>query len=196
MEAVHLKPQLHVIFGPMFSGKTTKLVEELTRFADLGFRVCYINSTIDVRTETALSTHNSSLKLISNKITCQKFSSLNEVEVEKYDVIGIDECQFFSNLQSHVKDWLKHNNKVVIVAGLKADFKGDKFGELVDLIPIAGRCTMLHANCDICILSGNVIDAPHTGRKDLRPSATNVDVGSKNKYMALCNEHFFATFHN
>lgn len=58
--------------GPMWSGKTSKLLSDLTLYADLGLKVLYINHTIDESvTECSsdnITTHNSSFKVISPKI--------------------------------------------------------------------------------------------------------------------------------
>src|SRR5437016_5373645 len=92
-----------IIFGPMFSGKSTRLREEITRFADTGSIPLYINNFIDNRkTESQdqnITTHHSGFKGLSNKVVAIKVKNLSTVDVSEYDVIGIDEGQFFEDLE-------------------------------------------------------------------------------------------------
>src|SRR5579871_3003904 len=65
---------LYIRVGPMFSGKTTWLNGELTQLADKGFSVLKISHSDDIRTnvingDDCGSTHNSSYKFLSEKIT-------------------------------------------------------------------------------------------------------------------------------
>ena len=41
--------QLHIIIGPMFSGKTTELIKRLRRYSAIGKNVLVINSSKDTR---------------------------------------------------------------------------------------------------------------------------------------------------
>ena len=53
----------------------------------------------------------------------------------KYNIIGIDEGQFFTDLIPMVKFWL--NDHDIYVVGLDGDFHMNKFGSILDLIPLA-----------------------------------------------------------
>ena len=41
-------------------------------------------------------------------------------------------------------------NKIIYVSGLDSDFKLNKFGRMLDLIPICDKVTKLNAFCAIC----------------------------------------------
>ena len=92
--------KLDLIIGPMFSHKSSELLDRLVIFAELGLKVLYINHIFDDRnSEHIVSTHNPIMDLkkldkIQN-IDFIHFKSLKGIRKEEYDVIGIDEAQFF-----------------------------------------------------------------------------------------------------
>lgn len=126
---------LHIITGPMFSGKTTTLSSKLTE------KSLYINHSLDTRGNLFYS-HD---KNVSFKVKCVKTDKLTDDLVEGYDVIGVDEAQFFDDIMK-VVDWVE-NGKIVYVAGLHSDYKREKFGKIMDLIPLSDSLTMLKAKC-------------------------------------------------
>jgi thymidine kinase len=65
------------------------------------------------------------------------------------DVILINEGQFFPDLYSVVKDMVE-NKKHVYVCGLDGDFERKKFGQILDLIPIADKIEKLSSLCSLC----------------------------------------------
>ena len=71
------------------------------------------------------------------------------IQIDKYDLIIIDEAQFFNDLVEFTQMCLG-KGKFVIVAGLQADHKGKKFGKIIDLIPFCSDIKRLHAYCKIC----------------------------------------------
>lgn len=56
--------------------------------------------------------------------------------VEQYDVIGIDEGQFYPDLVEMVEQWVEAG-KVVLVAALDGDFRRKPFGRVLELVPNA-----------------------------------------------------------
>ena len=85
-----------------------------------------------------------------------------------YDVIGIDEGQFYSDV-SHlifaknvllannfsVKvvefcDQASHEGKIVIVSALGATYLREGFNSILELIPKAEKIKQLHAICQLC----------------------------------------------
>jgi len=113
---------LKLIPGPMWAGKSTFINSELTVHADLDYTTLYINHSIDnrvtERSDDIVTTHSSSFRELSHKIDKIKVSRLSDVDVDKYDVIGIDEGQFFDDIYEVVIDWVNNHHKTVIVAFL------------------------------------------------------------------------------
>ena len=75
--------------------------------------------------------------LVSNENTILEKS-------KKYNVIGIDEAQFFSNLLVDTCNKLANKGKRVIVAGLDMDFRGKPFGPMPNLMATAEFVSKLH----------------------------------------------------
>ncbi len=184
----------HLIVGPMFSGKSTQLVTKLTTYADIGLSCLYLNSSLDQREtesqDTNVTTHSSQFKGLSSKIIGQKVSLLSSVNIEKYDVVGIDEAQFFSDLDQIVRNWVNIKRKIVIVACLDGDFQMKRFGQVLDLIPISDSIVKLNAYCMKCLQRQEHRQAFFTAKVS---SSTNkqIEIGGKDKYMAVCRKCYF-----
>lgn len=129
-----------IIFGPMFSHKSTRLREKITTLADVGLKVLYINHSKDNRTTEAqdqnITTHHSGFKGLSEKVYSIKVDFLANLDISNYDAIAIDEGQFFTDLEEVVRDWVLKKAKVVIIASLDGDFMMKPFGQAHRLICI------------------------------------------------------------
>jgi thymidine kinase len=97
------------------------------------------------------------------------------------DTIFIEEGQFFTDLYEFVKEAVETFHKEVIVIGLDGDSERNNFGEIYRLYPFADDITKLKALCVSCndgtagIFSKKVVD-----------SGGQVDIGSSDKYIAVC----------
>lgn len=192
---------LYIRIGPMFSSKTTWLNGELTQLADTGFSVVKITHSDDVREDVATcdntgSTHNSSYKSLSAKITCIRASELTNIDVSKFHVIGIDESQFFPNLLKTVEDWVENKGKHVRIVGLDGDFSKRKFGEILDLIPMCDEVVKLHARCQMCLdelkqanFHGNILSIAGPFTRRLGASKEQKVVGGSDEYIPVCRYH-------
>lgn len=159
---------LDIITGPMFSSKTTTLIGRLLSESEIGFKVLYINSTIDDRTNRSFSTHNSLYEdaPIDKKITCLKTDHVLEIMsiAMDFDVIGIDEAQFFDDLYEGVRWLVDVIHKHVIVVGLNGSFKREPFGQILQIDPLSDTHTKLTAWCLECSKSRKRTPAPFTHR--------------------------------
>ena len=176
---------LELVLGPMFSGKTSQLIARLTVYADLGFKVLYVNSNEDTR-NTYFSTHSGTELKTSSSIKMVKCTSLSSLDISKYSVIGIDESQFFDDLVIYVKEWLDLSKHVISV-GLDGDINRKPMGKILDLIPYADTVTKITAKCMICIKSGELKPAPFTIRKD--GQIKDREIGGSDIYIAVCRKH-------
>jgi len=138
---------LDLFIGPMFSGKTTKLIEIYNRCVEENVNVVAINYAADTRYHnTLLSTHDKQM------IPCIQCMKLDEVvrtdHVMNSDVVLINEGQFFPDIHDMVVMLVETYKKHVVVCGLDGDFKRVKFGKLCDLIPFCDTITKLQAVCE------------------------------------------------
>lgn len=171
--------KLHLILGPMYSGKSSNLIRKLLRFESIGKKIYCINSIKDIRTP------NNEIKTHDNiTIPSCKVNYLSEVYIP-YDVkvLGIDEAQFFPDLLNFVKEKLKQKY-IIIIAGLDADYKQEPFGDILKLIPISDSYEKLYAYCKMC---KDETKAPFTKR--IINSQQQILVGANNEYMAVCRDH-------
>lgn len=143
------KGSIEVICGPMFAGKTDELIRKLRRmeYADVSYVV--FKPKIDTRDKNVLSRTGLSQVAIEVNTPYGILEYLMNAQKE-YDVIAIDESQFFNNELVDVCSLLAKHNYVVIVSGLDRDFKGEPFGPIPSLLTHADFVSKLTAICDQC----------------------------------------------
>lgn len=184
-----VKGQLHVITGPMFSGKSEELVKRLRRYKIAGLHVQVFNHAIDTRYAIGKIASHSKQKWKAKGIT--KPEELLAHLHKNTNVIVIDEAQFFSpRLVPVVRDLTKKGIEV-IVAGLDTDFRGEPFGPMPQFLAIAdGEVVKLKAICAVC----RKWNATRTQRllktgKAAPYTEPLIKVGAADSYEARCRNH-------
>eukprot|EP01133_Synstelium_polycarpum_P005881 gene5881-6803_t len=131
----------------MFSGKTTELIRRIKRFNLANKKCLLIKYSKDTRYNNGVN-DSSLLYTHDNAFPC---SELKEAEsrAADFDVIGIDEGQFFADVVPF-SEQLANQGKTVIVAALDGTFQRRPFGSVLDLVPKAENITKLTAVCMIC----------------------------------------------
>mmetsp|Transcript_24835 Transcript_24835/g.53824 ORF Transcript_24835/g.53824 Transcript_24835/m.53824 type:complete len:134 (+) Transcript_24835:3-404(+) len=98
----------------------------------------------------------------------------------EFDVIGIDEGQFFPDIVPFC-DMLASEGKIVVVAALDGTFQRKPFGTVLELIPLAESVCKLTAVCKGCFS-----DAAFTKRLG---AETAVEViGGSEMYLPVCRQ--------
>ncbi len=140
---------IECICGSMFSGKSEELLRRIKRGVIAKQKVLLFKPSIDNRyDENRVSTHNGNSY---DSISIEKSSEiLNFVKDKNYDIIGIDEIQFFDNDIVKVINKLADEGFRVIVAGLDMDFKAEPFHPMPEIMAISEMVTKLHAVCNKC----------------------------------------------
>lgn len=144
---------LELILGPMFSGKTSKILDLYKQCEFSNIPVVVINHTSDKRySETMLSTHD--LKMIPCIQASSLFDAMEIIEIKNKindaTVILINEGQFFNDLYEWTKMMVETNHKEIYICGLDGDFNRNKFGQILDLIPLCDKVTKLKSLCSMC----------------------------------------------
>jgi thymidine kinase len=148
-----MSASLELIIGPMFSGKSTDLVRRLRRHCHAQMRVLAITHSRDTRysSEGAICTHEGAqYKGVS---TDSLYTYLESIKwALEFNVVGIDEAQFFDarDLHDAVDRLLTEKNVRVIVAGLDATYERAPFRAVTDLMSMATRVDKLLAVCQRC----------------------------------------------
>jgi thymidine kinase len=152
----------------------------------VGFKVLYINHNIDNRGDDIFSTHNPQItNTLSDKIKMINTNNLSEVDITTFDVIGVDEAQFFIDL-TPIRDWVDVHHKHVIVASLDADCHRNVFGHILTLVPYCDSIVKLKAHCLKCAAHGKLENAIFTIK--ISNDNTGIDIGGADKYLSVCRQ--------
>jgi thymidine kinase len=187
-----LPGRIEVISGPMFSGKSEELIRRLRRARIARQRVACYKPDIDLRYHrTAIASHGSQTHEACSVTNVDHLKAALFPHLHDYDVIGIDEAQFFDTTITPLIVELVHLGKRVVLAGLDTTFAAEPFHPIPELMAIADDVTKLSAVCMVC---GQ--PAIHTQR--LGQSQELVVVGAAGLYEARCRTHFspFTDEHN
>ncbi len=172
---------IEVICGSMFSGKTEELIRRLKRAKIARQTVEIFKPAVDNRYhETDVVSHDEN----SIRSTPVEASSQILLYANGFDVVGIDEAQFFDDELVVVCNKLAEMGTRVIVAGLDMDYKGKPFGPMPALMATAEYVDKVHA---ICIECGGLAQFSHrtSDQKGL------VVLGDTDRYEPLCRRCYF-----
>ena len=154
---------LELFIGPMFSGKTSKLLEIYKQNVFCNIPIIVINHSADTRYhDTHMSTHDKIMIpciQTSELMPLWNYTTIDEplddtiatyhIRFRDAKVVLINEGQFFEDLYECVIDLLREKKRIYI-CGLDGDFRRRKFGSLLDLIPLCDKVTKLSSLCGIC----------------------------------------------
>ena len=177
---LHRTGWIEVICGSMFSGKTEELIRRLNRAKIARQRIQIFKPAVDKRYhDQNIVSHD------QNSISSIAIESSSEILAlsADYQVIGLDEAQFFFFLFVAVCNQLANAGKRVIVAGLDMDYLGKPFGPIPQLMAMAEFVSKVHAICMVC---GEV--ASHSYR--ISKNKNQVLLGETDLYEARCRHCF------
>ena len=177
-------PNLDIIIGPMFSGKSCELIRKIRLLKVLEKDYLVIKPNIDNRysLRQEIVSHN------LDKEPClmvKYLSEANKFITKDCDTIFIDEAQFFSDLKDFVLTVLEEYKINVILVGLDGDFERKPFGQILDLIPYSDNVIKKKALCKICN-DGTKAIFSHRKIK----SKEQIVVGTKEEYISVCRQHY------
>ena len=171
---------IEVICGSMFSGKTEELIRRLKRAKIANQKIQIFKPSIDSRNNEYIESHDKKrIKSLTVKTSYDVFDIGKD-----FDVVGIDEIQFFDDEIVSVCNSLANKGVRVIAAGLDMDYLGNPFGPMPNLMAIAEYVTKVHA---ICTETGNI--ANYSYRKTKEDSI--ILIGEEEEYEALSREVFY-----
>jgi thymidine kinase len=183
---IRIPPQrggwLEVICGPMFSGKSEEMIRRLRRAEIADQRVVIFKPVIDDRYDAGDVVSHAGARMRAVPI-----SSVTELlwRSHGFDVVGIDEVQFFDAKVVAAALELADGGARVIAAGLDQDFRRLPFGPMPALLSHAEFVDKLQAVCHHCggpaTTTQRLVDgrpAPYSGE--------TVVVGASEQYEARC----------
>ena len=194
---------LQIIFGPMFSGKTSQLIDTINNYiiskkiSNQSTNILVINNSLDNRNINRvknLTTHSDIIKKISDEnvitIDTENLLNIHDDILKNINFIAIDECQFFPDLSPFVRKMLDQK-KDIICSGLIADVKKLKFGQLLDIFPLADNIIQLKSYCVYCKDTYFKTAAFTSSRKkDIPLNNNTIYVSAGEDYQPVCGKHY------
>jgi len=169
--------------GTMFGGKSSALCKLYIQYMKQkrngqSLRILIVKHAIDDRYdgEHYIVTHD------GKKIPCIRISHMRDIAPDEWDVLIIDEGQFFPDLYQWLDMHFQRLDTRVHIAGLNGDKRQRNFGDINLISPFCSREVTHYAMCAVC---GE--DAPFT--KDRSNSSDIISVGGDNKYYTVCHRH-------
>ena len=174
--------KIELIIGPMFSGKSTRLIEQMRKYVYKAKKTIMVKYYADQRysEKSEVVTHD----LIKyDSINCKLLRNSFD-KLKQYDVIGIDEGQFFADLVE-VCEELALMGKTILIAALNGDFRMEPFPVIQRIISKSDKIKLLKAYCFNCHK-----DAKFSLR--IVQSNETVLIGAGEAYKPACREcHVF-----
>lgn len=179
---------LSLIIGCMFAQKTTELLRRVRRYQSIGYRVLVVNYVADTRYgQNRIASHD---KEFESAICVDRLSSLEELVCSgEYQVVVIDEGQFFPDLFENVTSWADQMNIHIVVSGLDGTSDRTPFGDMLRLIPHAEEVERLTAFCAVC-RDGTI--GTYSQYLNGSKSDQSVAVGGAESYRPVCRKHYLA----
>lgn len=182
---------LEVITGPMFAGKTTELIKRIERQIFAKRKAALFKPAIDTRySEDHVVAHNG-LRYEAFVVPTGREGVERIVELSRegaYEVIGIDEVQFFHPSIVGALNELADSGVYVIVSGLNLDFRGEPFEVTRELLVRADNVVYLTAVCTVCGRPATRSQRLINGKPAPRDSPV-ILVGGSESYEARCRLH-------
>ena len=177
-----------MFIGPMFSGKSTELMRQVTRYKSIGKTVLVVNHTHDTRTDDSIKTHDNikhkAIK-VSNLLMLIKKNMLDNI-----DILAIDEAQFFPDLKEFILQ-IERTNIILYMAGLDGDSDRNPFGQILECIPLCDSVVKLRA-LDMIDCDGHT-KAPFSLRIT-DSTNTQIQIGAKESYKAVSRENYLKLY--
>ena len=172
---------ISVICGCMFAQKTTELLRRVRRYQSIGYKVLVVNYVGDNR-------YGREVELAKCVKRLQEVDAL--VRSGNYQVVAIDEGQFFVDLFAYVTSWADELPIHVVVAGLDGTSERTPFGDMLRLLPHAAEVERLTAFCAQCRDGTVGMYSKYVG--EVQKDTNGVAIGGAESYRPVCRKHYLA----
>ncbi len=181
------KNEFIIFVGPMFGGKTTKLLSAVDRYKYQKRDIFAFKPQVDQRyAKEKIVTHwGGKLRadLVSDATEILESLVLNGVSLQDQPVIAVDEAFMLKDAGTVLPKLFK-DGATVIASTLQISSDGTAYPEVAGFMPYATKVEVCPAVCTIC-----GADAHYTekigGRVD-----HGIEVGGAEMYQPRCFEHF------
>jgi len=175
---------LKIIFGAMFSYKTTHLLKDIEQIKLINKPFLTFNYFADTRYGyDIISSHN---KVNENCNMIFKISNIFEhPKYNNAEYIFIDEIQFFKDIVNDIVKMVETDHKNVIICGLYSDANRNLFGELYKLIPYADEIRYYKGLCLKCSDG-----TPSSFTMKNNKNTPDIIIGGDNIFSSVCRYHY------
>ena len=181
------KNEFIVFVGPMFGGKTTKLLSAVDRYKYQKRDIFAFKPQVDQRyAKQKIVTHwGGKLKadLVSDATEILEALTLNGVDLRSQPVVAVDEAFMLKDAGTVLPSLFKAG-ATVIASTLQISSDGTAFPEVAGFMPYATKVEVCPAVCTIC-----GADAHYTEKVGGRIDH-GIEVGGAEMYQPRCFEHF------
>ncbi len=182
--------KLILITGPMFSGKTSRLIELLEREILAGRNTLLFKPEIDKRYDTTFVTTHKGMRLPAIVLNTDNDGVKKMYELSKnVDVIGIDEAQFWNHdsILPEIADRIASEDKIVYVAALNKNHTGTPFKTSMEIIARADQVYSLTAVCAKCGEDATFTQRVMNGKEVF---GEQIKIGGVESYEPRCRKCF------
>lgn len=192
-EATPTNGIVETLLGPMYSGKTSTMYTIVEKYSYKRGKKCIIIKYIfDTRynhlaESGGLVTHRghemNRVEIVETKL----LADIDE-KISDYDVIGVDEAQFYPDGPEYVAKWAREGKHVICAALYETAQKDSDgipvpFPTMIKLVAVSTYVTKLTAICFQC-------DNIALFSKKIIPDDKVEDIGGSEKYIAVCRACF------
>jgi thymidine kinase len=177
---------ISLFLGPMYSGKSSSVINELERHNLADIKTLMIKYKFDTRYSmiNEIITHNRRkysedqglIQVTDDLSTLDTYILNNEIKV-----VGIDEFQFYKHPE-YVIRWANDYKIKIYLAALDGDFQTQIFENVSFILPKCDYIKKLSAVCEKCKSKKGIVT-----RRTTNESA-RVIIGGKESYTALCRK--------
>jgi thymidine kinase len=179
-------PALTVYVGPMFSGKTSRLLSDVERFKLQRRHVLVFKPAIDDRYSNSDVVSHSGWKwpAITVKEGADVLEVLTEVE-NAPDVVAVDEAFMIPGI-ADVLIWLYRTGITIVVSTLDLNYQAKPFNEVEKLLPYATRIEKCAA---VCVECGRDAFYTHKKTTSAEEIENGIEIGGSELYEPRCFRH-------
>jgi thymidine kinase len=182
-----MKNDFIMFVGPMFGGKTTKLLSAIDRYKYQGRKIFAFKPKVDERySKEEIVTH------WGHKLDASRISSGQAISAKVTElygtapcVVAVDEAFMIPGSGTHLVDLFKHGH-TILVSSLQLSSDFTPYEEMQIMMPFATKIEVCPAVCNQC-----GADAHYTQKIGGR-SDHQIEVGGAEMYQPRCFLHFDA----
>ena len=182
-----MKNEFITFVGPMFGGKTTKLMSVIDRYKYQNRKIFAFKPDVDNRYKSgSINTHwggSVDAELVKTSGDIWNYFIQNDIDLGNNPVIAIDEAFMLAGI-SVILPKLYKAGATIVVSTLQLSSDGSPFQEVAAFMPYSTKIEVCPAVCSVC-----GADAFFTKKIAGRPDH-DIEVGGAEMYQPMCLEHF------